>query len=77
MKKNKVDVIWGEAKLTKANEIVVSKSTKKAMEPQAPLPKNTKGEGTYSAKHIIIATGPRPRPPPRCTASSGSLRPGC
>ena len=33
MKKNKVDVIWGEAKLTKANEIVVSKTSKKPMEP--------------------------------------------
>jgi dihydrolipoamide dehydrogenase len=67
MKKNKVDVIWGEAKLTKAasadkpGEIVVSKSSKKPMEPQAPLPKNTKGEGTYTAKHIIVATGARPR----------------
>jgi dihydrolipoamide dehydrogenase len=67
MKKNKVDVIWGEAKLTKAStgaqpgEIVVSKSSKKPMEPQAPLPKNTKGEGTYTAKHIILATGARPR----------------
>src|SRR6476620_6076794 len=54
MKKNKVDVIWGEAKLTKANEILVSKTAKKPMEPQAPLPKNTLGEGTYTAKHIII-----------------------
>jgi dihydrolipoamide dehydrogenase len=61
MKKNKVDVIWGEAKLTKPNEIVVSKSTKKAMEPQHPAPKGTLGEGTYTAKHIIIATGARPR----------------
>ncbi|WP_256754559.1 dihydrolipoyl dehydrogenase [Mesorhizobium sp. Mes31] len=61
MRKNKVDVVWGEAKLTKANEIVVAKSSKKPMEPQAPLPKNTKGEGTYTAKHIIIATGARPR----------------
>jgi dihydrolipoamide dehydrogenase len=67
MKKNKVDVIWGEAKLTKAAsgdkpaEIVVSKSSKKPMEPQMPLPKNTKGEGTYTAKHIILATGARPR----------------
>jgi dihydrolipoamide dehydrogenase len=67
MKKNKVDVIWGEAKLTKAAsgdkpaEIVVSKSSKKPMEPQAPLPKNAKGEGTYTAKHIIVATGARPR----------------
>ena len=61
MKKNKVDVIWGEAKLTKPGEIVVGKSSKKPMEPQAPLPKNTLGEGTYSAKHIIVATGARPR----------------
>ena len=61
MKKNKVDVIWGEAKLTKPNEIVVSKTSKKAMEPQVPTPKNTLGEGTYTAKHIIVATGARPR----------------
>ncbi len=61
MKKNKVDVIWGEAKITKPGEIVVSKTTKKPMEPQVPPPKNTKGEGTYAAKHIIIATGARPR----------------
>ncbi len=67
MKKNKVDVIWGEAKLTKApssekgGEIVVGKSSKKPMEPQVPAPKNAKGEGTYQAKHIIVATGARPR----------------
>jgi dihydrolipoamide dehydrogenase len=60
MKKNKVDVIWGEAKLTKPGEVVVSK-TKKPMEPQPPVPKNVKGEGTYTAKHIIVATGARPR----------------
>ena len=61
MKKNKVDVIWGEAKLVKLGEISVSKPTKKAMEPQVPQPKNTLGEGTYKAKHIIVATGARPR----------------
>ncbi|MEQ1955544.1 dihydrolipoyl dehydrogenase [Mesorhizobium sp. CN2-181] len=61
MKKNKVDVIWGEAKLTKPGEIVVSKTSKKPMEPVGPIPKNTLGEGTYQAKHIIIATGARPR----------------
>ncbi len=67
MKKNKVDVIWGEAKLSKApsgekpGEIVVSKTAKKPMEPQPPAPKGTKGEGTYSARHIIVATGARPR----------------
>ena len=31
------------------------------MEPQHPAPKNTKGEGTYTAKHVIVATGARPR----------------
>ncbi len=61
MKKNKVDVIWGEAKLTKPGEIIVAKSTKTAMQPQPTVPKGTKGEGTYTAKHIIIATGARPR----------------
>ncbi|MER8778380.1 dihydrolipoyl dehydrogenase [Mesorhizobium sp. M0220] len=61
MKKNKVDVIWGEAKLTKPGEIVVSKSSKKPMEPQPPAPKGVKGEGTYTAKQIILATGARPR----------------
>lgn len=60
-KKNKVDVIWGEAKITKPGEIVVSKTTKKPMEPMGPVPKNALGEGTYTAKHIIVATGARPR----------------
>ncbi|MDF1599961.1 dihydrolipoyl dehydrogenase [Mesorhizobium sp. YIM 152430] len=61
MKKNKVDVIWGEAKLARGGKVVVSKSSKKPMEPQHPAPKGTKGEGTYSARHIIVATGARPR----------------
>ncbi|WFS02275.1 dihydrolipoyl dehydrogenase [Rhizobium tumorigenes] len=62
MKKNNIDVIWGEAKITKPGEIVVAKSTKPAVQPQNPLPKNIKSEdGTYSAKHIIVATGARPR----------------
>lgn len=61
MKKNKIDVIWGEAKLKKAGEVVVGPSTKPAVEPQHPVPKGVKGEGTYTAKHIIVATGARPR----------------
>ncbi|MBD1545759.1 dihydrolipoyl dehydrogenase [Roseibium aggregatum] len=61
MKKNKVDVIWGEGKITKAGEVTVSKVTKKAMEPQHPVPKGVKGEGVYKAKYIIVATGARPR----------------
>ncbi len=61
MKKNKVDIIWGEAKITKPGEIVVSKTTKAIQQPQAPLPKTVLPEGTYTAKHIVIATGARPR----------------
>ncbi len=65
MKKNKIDVIWGEAKLTKAAggtvEVSVGKPSKKAVEPQNPVPKNILGEGTYKAKHVIVATGARPR----------------
>ncbi len=61
LKKNKVDVIWGEAEITKPGEVVVSAPKKPPVEPKHPAPKGTKGEGTYQAKHIIIATGARPR----------------
>jgi dihydrolipoamide dehydrogenase len=61
MKKNKVDVIWGEAVLTKPGTIQVAPTKKPAMQPQVPPPKNAKGEGTYTADHIIVATGARPR----------------
>ncbi|WP_026481692.1 dihydrolipoyl dehydrogenase [Ahrensia sp. 13_GOM-1096m] len=61
MKKNKIDVIWGEAKLAGKGKVTVGKPTKKIMEPQNPIPKNIKGEGDYTAKHIIVATGARPR----------------
>src|SRR3977135_775205 len=53
-KKNKVTVIWGEATLDAPGKLTVKKSAVEA--PQGPL-----GEGTYQAKHIIIATGARPR----------------
>jgi dihydrolipoamide dehydrogenase len=61
LRKNKVQVIWGEAKITKPGEVTVAKSAKPAMQPQIPEPKGTIGAGTYTAKHIIIATGARPR----------------
>jgi dihydrolipoamide dehydrogenase len=61
MKKNKVDVIWGEARLAGKGKVIVGKPSKKPMEPQHPAPKGTKGEGEYTAKHIIVATGARPR----------------
>ncbi|MEE7458842.1 dihydrolipoyl dehydrogenase [Methylorubrum populi] len=61
LKKNKVDVIWGEASIesaAKGNEPgkVTVKETKRAE-----APKGAKGAGSYSAIHIIVATGARPR----------------
>ena len=61
LKKNKVDVIWGEAVIDRPGQVVVGEVKKKAMQPQHPAPKGVLGAGTYSAKHIIIATGARPR----------------
>ena len=66
MKKNKIDVIWGEAKITKAGkggpvEVSVGKMKKPVVEPQNPVPKGVLGEGNYKAKHVIVATGARPR----------------
>ena len=61
LKKNKVDVIWGEAVIDKPGQVTVSKPKKAAVQPQNPLPKGTLGEGTYQAKNIIVATGARPR----------------
>jgi len=61
MKKNQVDVIWGEAKLDKPGQVTISATTKSPMQPQNPIPKGVHGPGIYRAKHIIIATGARPR----------------
>jgi dihydrolipoamide dehydrogenase len=61
MKKNKIDVIWGEATISKVGEVVVTETKKPAVQPQNPVPKGVLGAGTYGAKHIIFATGARPR----------------
>ncbi len=61
MKKNKVDIIWGEAVITAPGEVKVGASRKPVVQPQGPVPKNALGEGTYKAKNIIVATGARPR----------------
>jgi dihydrolipoamide dehydrogenase len=61
MKKNKITVIWGEARIDKPGQITVGARTKPAVEPAHPAPKGTLGAGTYQAKHIIVATGARPR----------------
>src|SRR5687768_10037880 len=54
MKKNKISVIWGEAAIEAAGKVTVKTSRTEA-------PKGVLGPGSYQAKHIIIATGARPR----------------
>ncbi|MGY3409693.1 pyruvate/2-oxoglutarate dehydrogenase complex dihydrolipoamide dehydrogenase (E3) component [Bradyrhizobium sp. GM5.1] len=54
MKKNKVSVIWGAASIDAPGKVTVKKSDVEG-------PKGALGEGTYQAKHIIVATGARPR----------------
>jgi dihydrolipoamide dehydrogenase len=61
MRKNKVAVIWGEASIAKPGEVAVAPTAKPAAEPALPAPKGVLGPGTYRAKHIILATGARPR----------------
>ncbi len=61
MKKNKIDVIWGEGTIVKAGEVLVSETKKAAVEPQNPKPRGILPTGTYKCKNIIIATGARPR----------------
>ncbi|WP_349371760.1 dihydrolipoyl dehydrogenase [Salinarimonas sp.] len=61
LKKNKVDVIWGEGSIAKAGEVTVKPATKSVEGPPVPAPKGALGPGSYKAKHVIVATGARPR----------------
>src|SRR5712691_5333677 len=54
MKKNKVSVIWGEAAIDSPGKITVKPA-------KADAPKGALAPGAYEAKHVIIATGARPR----------------
>ncbi|HKY86043.1 MAG TPA: dihydrolipoyl dehydrogenase, partial [Pseudorhodoplanes sp.] len=54
LKKNKVSVIWGEANIDAPGKLTVKASKTEA-------PKGSLGPGSYQAKHVIIATGARPR----------------
>ena len=53
LKKNKVDVIWGAARLAGKGKVTVEAAENP--------PKGALGPGDYSARHVIIATGARPR----------------
>jgi dihydrolipoamide dehydrogenase len=61
LKKNKVDVIWGEAEITKPGTVTVAAPKRPPMQPARPAPKTTLPPGSYNAKHIVVATGARPR----------------
>jgi dihydrolipoamide dehydrogenase len=61
MRKNKIDVIWGEARLAAPGEASVAAPPSFGERAQFQKPKAALGEGTYKAKHIILATGARPR----------------
>src|SRR5215471_9240093 len=54
MRKNKVQVIWGEAVIDAPGKVTVKAGRSEA-------PKGALGPGAYQAKHIILATGARPR----------------
>src|SRR3954465_5773875 len=54
MKKNKIAVIWGEASIDAPGKVTVKAGKSEA-------PKGALGPGSYQAKHIIVATGARPR----------------
>ncbi len=54
MKKNKISIIWGEATIDAPGKFTVKTS-------QAEAPKGSLGAGSYTAKHIVVATGARPR----------------
>jgi dihydrolipoamide dehydrogenase len=54
MNKNKITIIWGEANLDGGGKFTVKKT-------EAAAPKGALGAGAYTAKHIIVATGARPR----------------
>ncbi len=54
LKKNKVAVIWGDATVEASGKVTVKAGKSDAR-------KGVRGPGVYQAKHIIIATGARPR----------------
>src|SRR4051794_37325056 len=54
VKKNKISVIWGEASIEAPGKVAVKAG-------KAEAPKGALGAGSYQAKHIILATGARPR----------------
>jgi dihydrolipoyl dehydrogenase len=63
LKKNGIDVIWGEARIEAAGTLVVEPA-RKSNKVVVPPPKDALGPGRYGVRHILIATGARPRTVP-------------
>jgi dihydrolipoamide dehydrogenase len=61
LKKNKVAVIWGEATLSGPGRLRISEARPNARRQRPAAPANALGAGEYTADHIIVATGARPR----------------
>src|SRR5205085_4978651 len=53
-RKNKITMIWGDAVIDAPGKLTVKAG-------KAEAPKGALGAGSYQAKHIIVATGARPR----------------
>jgi pyruvate/2-oxoglutarate dehydrogenase complex dihydrolipoamide dehydrogenase (E3) component len=66
LKKNKVDVIWGEARIAKPGEVLVSTSKKPAMQPPWPrtsLSRPARDRASYRASSLTEnLSGPTSRP---------------
>ena len=62
LKKNKIDVIWGEATLSGKGEVTVGAPTKPPVTPQLARAESDAGRrASIRRRHIIVATGARPR----------------
>lgn len=61
LEKNKVEVIWGEARLTAPGQITVAAPARQSNRSSPEQPRSTLAAGDYSADHIVTATGARPR----------------
>ena len=61
LRKNKVQTIWGEARLTAPGRLSVSDPVVRSNRPRPDKPAGALGAGDYTADHIVIATGARPR----------------
>jgi dihydrolipoamide dehydrogenase len=64
LKKNDVTVISGDATLTTPGQIKVSAPSRPSRRPPPASLSQAAGFGEYSADHIVVATGARPRTPP-------------